>query len=625
MAQRTDFRSYAVITLADGTELTVPESGFVIGGNRITDGAGADGLPLGVAVGRTIELSLMNDDDHLASYDFFGARIRLYLSFALADTTERIELGCFTVLEPESYGETVVITASDDMHKADRDWTATKTAPISLSSLFQDVCTLCGIPYSTARFANDDFVVDALPEAGACTCREMLGFIAMIAGGNARVNRQGTMEIIRYALDAETADHTLADWTTPATIGTDDILITGVQTVVSGTDDAGEGTETTILDGAAGYVLDLENPLWAGKETTGLALAGAAVIGQSLRKFEGEYIGYPIAEFMDTVDVVDRKGRHYRSVLTDIEFVFCGCTTLSCSAQSAVRNSSRYISAEAKALIEARKLVLQEKTARETAVSNLAERLTAAGGLYSTAEVQEDGSTIYYLHDKPTLAESQNVMKLTADVIGFSTDGGKNYPFGFAITGEAIMGIIQAEGVNTEWLKSGVSTMDQIEGLANEFEVTREGLRSEVSQSTGALQESLEAKLSVQDETIAANRDYMDQAASELRQTSTQLVQTSESLSLKVTEIINNGVSELHNEMGYDVDGTGFHVSRAGDEISATLNNHGLTVKHNEEKQLVADETGVDARNLHASTYLIIGAHSRMEDYGDGTGLFFTG
>lgn len=625
MKQRTDFRCHAVIAFADGSELTVPESGFTMGGNSITDGAGADGLPLGVAIGRSIHLSLMNDDDHLASYDFFGARIRLYLSFALSESTERIEMGYFTVLEPESYGETVEIDASDDMYKADRPYTTTKTAPVSLSSLFRDVCTFCGIPFSTAAFANDDFAVQTLPEDGTYTGREMLGFIAMIAGGSARVNRQGTMEIIRYALDAETADHTLADWTSPATIGTDDILITGVQTVVSGTDDAGEGTETTILEGAEGYVLELENPLWLGKETTGLALAGAAVIGQSLRKFEGEYVGYPIAEFMDTVDVVDRKGRHYRSVLTDIEFVFCGCTTLSCSAQSAVRNSSRYISAEAKALIEARRLVLQERTARESAVSNLAERLTAAGGLYSTAQVQEDGSTIYYLHDKPTLAESRSVMKLTADVIGLSTDGGETYPFGFAITGEAIMGIIQAEGVNTEWIKSGVSTMDQIDGLANEFEVTREGLHSEVSQSTGALQESLEAKLSVQDETIAANRDYVERTAAELRQTSTQLIQTSESLSLKVTEIVNNGVSELHNEMGYDVDGTGFHVSRAGDEISATLNNHGLTVKHNEEKQLVADETGVDARNLHASTYLIIGAHSRMEDYGDGTGLFFTG
>lgn len=462
MKQRTDFRCHAVIAFADGSELTVPESGFTMGGNSITDGAGADGLPLGVAIGRSIHLSLMNDDDHLADYDFFGARIRLYLSFALSENTERIEMGYFTVLEPESYGETVEIDASDDMYKADRPYTTAKTAPLSLSSLFRDVCTFCGIPFSTAAFANDDFAVQTLPEDGAYTGREMLGFIAMIAGGNARVNRRGTMEIIPFDLDAQTAAHTLADWTSPATIGTDDILITGVQTVVTATDDEGENTETVILEGTAGYVLELENPLWLGTETTGLTLAGATVIGQSIRKFEGEYVGYPIAEFMDTVDVVDRKGNHYRSVLTDIEFVFCGVTALSCSAQGAVRNSSRYISAQAKALIEAHRLVLQEKTARETAVSNLAERLTAAGGLYSTAEVQEDGSTIYYLHDKPSLAESRSVMKLTADVIGFSTDGGETYPFGFAVTGEMIMGIIQAEGIEADWVRFGSKSVTTV-------------------------------------------------------------------------------------------------------------------------------------------------------------------
>ena len=621
MKQRTDFRCHAVITMADETELTVPESGFTIGGNSVTDGAGTDGLPLGVAVGRTIQIELMNDDGHLAAYDFFGARIRLYLSFALSQTTENIELGRFTVLEPEAYGETVTITASDDMYKADRDYSTSLTAPVSLSSLFRDVCTLCGMSFSTAAFTNDDFVVETLPENGAYTCRQMLGFIAMIAGGNARVSRLGSMEIRSYTLGTEKADHELADWTGAPAVGTDDILITGVQTVLSGEDDA----EQTLLEGSSGYVLELENPLWQGKEAAGLALAGAAVIGQSIRKFEGEHIGYPLAEFMDTVDVVDRKGSHYRSVLTDIEFTFCGCTALSCSAQSAVRNSSRYISAEAKAVIEARRLVQAEKTAREAAVGHLAELLESGSGLYSTAEEQSDGSIIYYLHDKPTAAESKNIMKLTAEAIGFSTDGGESWPFGFSVTGEMVMGIIQAEGLNAEWIKSGVMAMDRVDGLSNEFEVTREGLRSEVRQAAGNVQSTLETKLSLQDETIASNSDYMQQTAEELRQTSTRLEQTAAGLSLKVSEIIQGGVSELHNEMGYDVDGSGFRVSRAGDEISAMLNNHGLTVKHNDVAQLVADETGVDARNLRANTYLIIGAHSRMEDYGSGTGLFFTG
>lgn len=177
-----------------------------------------------------------------------------------------------------------------------------------------------------------------------------------------------------------------------------------------------------------------------------------------------------------------------------------------------------------------------------------------------------------------------------------------------------IMAALEERVTESEFTSYQEEAAAQLELKANEFTI-------EISRETS----QLESKLSIQDATIAASGAYVQKAIEEQRQISTRLEQDAESLSLKVTEIVNNGVSELHNEMGYDVDGDGFHVSRASDEISATLNNHGLVVKHNDEKQLVANETGVDARNLHASTYLIIGAHSRMEDYESGTGLFFTG
>lgn len=42
-----------------------------------------------------------------------------------------------------------------------------------------------------------------------------------------------------------------------------------------------------------------------------------------------------------------------------------------------------------------------------------------------TEDPQDDGSVIYYMHNKPTLEESDIVWKLTAEAIGISTDGGK--------------------------------------------------------------------------------------------------------------------------------------------------------------------------------------------------------
>ncbi len=81
--------------------------------------------------------------------------------------------------------------------------------------------------------------------------------------------------------------------------------------------------------------------------------------------------------------------------------------------------------------------------------------LAQASGLYCTPQVQPDGSTIYYLHDKKTMGESRLVMKLTAEAIGFSTDGGSTYPYGFTVSGEMVMKTIAAEGINADWIDTG--------------------------------------------------------------------------------------------------------------------------------------------------------------------------
>lgn len=206
------------------------------------------------------------------------------------------------------------------------------------------------------------------------------------------------------------------------------------------------------------------------------------LVGKSFRKFSGDYIGYPIADFMDAVKITDRKGNTYWSVITDIDFVISGMTTLSNSALSVVENAGTYPSAESKAVIAARKLIAQERTARETAIAQLNALLAQSSGMYTTSVPQEDGSTIYYLHDKPTLAESTNVMKLTADAIGFSTDGGETYPFGLAVNGDTITRILSAVGVNAEWVKVGASSLpDSIDDLSSQISVMLESFTSQFS------------------------------------------------------------------------------------------------------------------------------------------------
>lgn len=91
MKINTDFRENAEITFSDGREIELTEDDFSVGNNKITDAAGSNSLPLGVAIGRTIQIELYNGDGRFAESDFVGARIRLYITYQLSETVERIE------------------------------------------------------------------------------------------------------------------------------------------------------------------------------------------------------------------------------------------------------------------------------------------------------------------------------------------------------------------------------------------------------------------------------------------------------------------------------------------------------------------------------------------------------
>ena len=100
--------------------------------------------------------------------------------------------------------------------------------------------------------------------------------------------------------------------------------------------------------------------------------------------------------------------------------------------------------------------VKRERTARQELAAQLQKRLAESSGFYTTDVVQPDESIIRYVHDKPTLEASKNVIKVTAEAIGFSTDGGQTYPFGLTVDGKTIMDIVASEGVVADWIQTGI-------------------------------------------------------------------------------------------------------------------------------------------------------------------------
>jgi hypothetical protein len=91
------------------------------------------------------------------------------------------------------------------------------------------------------------------------------------------------------------------------------------------------------------------------------------------------------------------------------------------------------------------------------------------------------------------------------------------------------------------------------------------------------------------------------------------------------TEIENNGASKITTTTGFTFNEEGMTISKSGSEMTTLINEDGMRVFRDEEEVLTADNIGVKATNLHATTYLIVGTTSRFEDYLDGTrtGCFF--
>ena len=466
MTERQNFKCNAEVTLANGTVLPLGEDDFSIDNNSLVDAAGANTIPLGVALSRNVQLEIMNDDDHLSNYDFFGAKIRLYLTFELSETTEKIEYGTFTVTQPESYGNVVTIVGYDDMYKADKAYSTTLTFPATAKSVLVDSCDTCGILIGDSNFLHNDFQIPTMPSS-EYTHRQIIGFISMIACGNARIDRTGHLQIMTYDFNYNSGNiHDLTDYNT-LTNDTNDVQVTGVQMTrtvkKTVTDEEGneneEDVEETVKVGADSYILSLENPLVKGHEETLVSWVYDKFKSVTFRGFTMDYISYPIAEFMDKIKVTDWRENSFYSVLTDVNFVFFGYTTLKNSAESPLRNQSNYTSSNQKAIIQGKQLVEQERNNRQNALDKMQEALKNSNGMYSTQEVLLDGSTIYYLHDKPTMKESKNVIKLTAEVIGFSIDGGKTYPYGFTITGEMVARLLYTEGINADYINTGALTV----------------------------------------------------------------------------------------------------------------------------------------------------------------------
>jgi hypothetical protein len=123
---------------------------------------------------------------------------------------------------------------------------------------------------------------------------------------------------------------------------------------------------------------------------------------------------------------------------------------------------------------------------------------------------------------------------------------------------------------------------------------------------------------------LAERTDTLEGGLADVKKTA-ELAITPENVDIKITEAINGIDGASVKETGYTFDKNGLNIHKDGEEIHNTLDNKGMYVRRNNDDILVADKDGVNAINLTARKYLIVGNNARFEDYtSNRTACFYT-
>ena len=480
--------------LRDGTKLTFDNTSLM--SYELTDSTSSDGFEIGAAAAKTLSISIQNYDDQYSDYDFYLAEITTYIGLLVNGKIEYLPKGHFTVDEPAAYGSEIKLSLVDDMYKFSDDWQTELSYPATIFSIVTECCLKCGVPLH-GHFDNDDIELNKPDDTANMTYRDVISYCAQITGNYAKMTTTNTLHLSWYDMSVlsgvdggtfhtasspysdgddvdggnfldysggDSADggeftrnkYTVIYGHSTTNIGTDDIVITGIQVEVE---------EQSYLAGTSGYVLDItDNPfITEDNAETICSILFQKIGGMTFRKFSVECVSDPRREAGDPCVVIDRKGNEYYSIVTNITFKYGSNDSVSNDAEDVIEKSSKSYSAATKALISAKKYTNKKLSAYDEAVKNMNALAANSMGYYVTYDDDPDtGARISYEHDAPTLDGSTKVWKRTENGLYWTNDyKGEStvWSYGYDVNGNAVMNTIATIGILFDWARGGTLTL----------------------------------------------------------------------------------------------------------------------------------------------------------------------
>lgn len=470
--ENRNFSGSCTVTLTDGQVIQINDGDILEGGFKFDEATSNSGtFDVGSAIAKKFTLSLNNYYGNFSDLDFTGAEVSdIGISLSIpSGKNETIEKGIFTVSDTTYDNGEITLECLDNMHKFDKAYkNSTLTYPATLLQIVQDACKCCDAVLATdsLQFEYYDYIIKERPDDESITFRDVLTWVGQISGHFWKCNAKGQLAAGWYDMDALEKDknvHTFGLGSiTDVTADTDDVVITCVKVV---TEDANMN-QITVQSGTDGYACVIDGNKFITSENASevVDIMGERIVGLRFRPLSASILQDPTVEAGDGAVVYDTETLSYKTFITNVVFSLDDDTQLSNDAESALRNSSERFSEATKIYQSLKSHIKRNKTEWEKAYEELKKGMDSKSGLYPVLQTMDDGSTVLNFCNTPALEDATVVVRLNAEGWGMSTDGGKTWNIGALVDGTVIAKILDAIGINANWVDAGTMLADRIKG-----------------------------------------------------------------------------------------------------------------------------------------------------------------
>lgn len=280
----------------------------------------SDGFMIGATTSQILDLTLLNKGDMV----YGTSTIKVEIGLKIGNIIEYIPMGIYNIDDIEKTDYTIKITAFDNMMKFERNFTTTLGDTLTLQQVASELTRITGVQFT------GNLPAYPVKKLEGFSCREILGYVASLCGGNAIITRDGKFTIVipkdnSYSIGTSNYFEYKRE-ETKYKIGKISCQ-------------AGEEVLSKGSLGADSMELEFENP-WVTN----------SILQDIYNKLNGfEYLGYsmkwqgdPSIDVGDIVTITDKKGVVRKHPILSQKFTYTGGLTSEISAKGENKNKNEF-------------------------------------------------------------------------------------------------------------------------------------------------------------------------------------------------------------------------------------------------------------------------------------------